>query len=950
MYKNDDRETETDTNSESEDDADTEQVENDERKTYIGTESEEDNYSEVIKSEKITQTGTDSEEEDDSEIERFVDINDDREIQTCTESEESDSDVEQVEKKTVKVKQRGMESEEDEDSEVEQGKDDEESERTIESDESTMKVKEETSRYRKIPPMPKHVHPNVHQSLDFLQQLIAKGNNPTLENGDIDSESQSGWEEEEQKRAHTIVGRSPYTQCFQEAFQEAQAAIGEAEEDEDGHQPNRYHCPKILKVLLGNYMGIFPLWSGAMLGDLRRYARDKTLDPDTSEVQTRDTNCHTKTLWEQGQTELVVSVIKSQDQCVTLRHSEFMTLRPEELICGEVNTSSMADDLRQQSILQPRDENVSQDTPSTSSPTSTPRRKTSVNPRDQNVGEGKPSTSSPKTSTPRRKTSVKLRKKLNKTQRMLKTKEKELDKLRKKGAAWDSNKTHKKRVEVANNKKNKMRKLVQNFLHRDDITMVINGKSGEIRRSGQIYRKRSLTDTMENLHKLYLSENPSLTISRSQFCKHRPFWIVSPKVQDRETCACKIHENFTNKLKKLRQLGVTSCTSPSDLVTSTVCDRNNIECMYKRCSTCKDKTFLAMIDSDTKNNIVSWNEWVTRTTPFTKKQSDGTSTVVDANNTTLEKKVASTEKLVELTDNDLPRFSIHLENYNCKWSKEIKDTHSGGCHKQVTLHTGVLYFSEGQSEAFTTVSSCLRHDAVATWAHLDKVLEHIKTSHPSAKNIHLVSDGPMSQYRNKVSFYLASTVPFMKGFKSRHRMEKGLRMVLGALKNLADRLVAYGTDIPDAEALLHNLSKQSSVKLFKVTEEKVETYRELVPPSLKTVQGTLKLVSTDPGKIKVREVSCFCRPACDCYSPKEFILKENAASEEKAEESIEVGQWVLVEYDGDLYPGTVTQIVEDQFEVDTMNCAGENRLFYPSIGFPGDKVWYFRDNVKGRDP
>ena len=58
---------------------------------------------------------------------------------------------------------------------------------------------------------------------------------------------------------------------------------------------NRYHCPEILKVLLGNYMGIFPLWSGAMLGDLRRYARDKTLDPDTSEEQNRDTNCHVET-------------------------------------------------------------------------------------------------------------------------------------------------------------------------------------------------------------------------------------------------------------------------------------------------------------------------------------------------------------------------------------------------------------------------------------------------------------------------------------------------------------------------------------------------------------------------------------------------------------------------------------------------------------------------------
>ena len=100
----------------------------------------------------------------------------------------------------------------------------------------------------------------------------------------------------------------------------------------------------------------------------------------------------------------------------------------------------------------------------------------------------------------------------------------------------------------------------------------------------------------------------------------------------------------------------------------------------------------------------------------------------------------------------------------------------------------------------------------------------------------------------QVSFYLASTVPFIKGFKSvtwnfteaSHR--KGAPDgVGGALKNLADRLVAYGTDIPDAEALLYNLSKQSSVKLFKVTEEDIETCGELVPPSLKTVQGTLKV-------------------------------------------------------------------------------------------------------------
>ena len=63
----------------------------------------------------------------------------------------------------------------------------------------------------------------------------------------------------------------------------------------------------------------------------------------------------------------------------------------------------------------------------------------------------------------------------------------------------------------------------------------------------------------------------------------------------------------------------------------------------------------------------------------------------------------------------------------------------------------------------------------------------------------------------------------------------------GALKNLADRLVAYGTDIPNASALLEDLSKQSSVRLFEVTEENITKCGELVAPSLKSVPGTMKV-------------------------------------------------------------------------------------------------------------
>ncbi|XP_038124838.1 uncharacterized protein LOC119772465 [Cyprinodon tularosa] len=300
--------------------------------------------------------------------------------------------------------------------------------------------------------------------------------------------------------------------------------------------------------------------------------------------------------------------------------------------------------------------------------------------------------------------------------------------------------------------------------------------------------------------------------------------------------------------------------------------------------------------------------------------------------------------------------AIHIdysENYSCKYAREIKETHFGTGNDQVTLHTGVIYLSRDRVEAFASLSACLQHDAVATWAHLDPVLKHIRKKYPEAYNIHFISDGPTSQYRNKSCFYLASTVPFMHGFKSvtwnytEASHGKGAPDgVGGALKNLADRIVSYGTSIPNADSLYDQLKVNSSVTLFKVSEEKIKASSELMPPNQKVVPGTLKihqLTSTKPGVIATREVSCFCDKSC--YPTVTHLLSDDG-EEPDATETIKVGQLVLVQYDGDLYPGKVTQIAEGQYEVETMSCIGENRFYYPSKRYPGEDVWYYRQDIR----
>lgn len=71
----------------------------------------------------------------------------------------------------------------------------------------------------------------------------------------------------------------------------------------------------------------------------------------------------------------------------------------------------------------------------------------------------------------------------------------------------------------------------------------------------------------------------------------------------------------------------------------------------------------------------------------------------------------------------------------------------------------------------------------------------------------------------------------------------------------------------------------------------------------------LQLTSTKPGLINTREVSCFCNFACGCFSPREFDFRNNVEPEkENAVSVLDEGKWVLVQYDGALFPGIITQV------------------------------------------
>lgn len=208
------------------------------------------------------------------------------------------------------------------------------------------------------------------------------------------------------------------------------------------------------------------------------------------------------------------------------------------------------------------------------------------------------------------------------------------------------------------------------------------------------------------------------------------------------------------------------------------------------------------------------------------------------------------------------------ESYACKLATELQAFHFEGNRRQATIHTSIAYTSQGH-QSYVTISDSMRHDDHAVSAHLKPVLENLREHNPSVTTLHCMSDGPVTQYRNRRNFYLMSSVPFLLGFKkvtwnfSEKSHGKGAPDgVGGAVKRCADDFVQKGGDIQNPKDLFTVLQETaSSIKYFWTGEAEVSRYDDAVPDNLPPVKGTLKIhqiVTNQPGKIHLWEISCFC--------------------------------------------------------------------------------------------
>lgn len=456
-----------------------------------------------------------------------------------------------------------------------------------------------------------------------------------------------------------------------------------------------------------------------------------------------------------------------------------------------------------------------------------------------------------------------------------------------------------------------IRHQIQEFLERDCNSKMCPGKKDFVKYGKFKKQKRLLLDTLYNLHKKFTEERENIKISYASFRRHKPFWIVSPRNKDRETCACVKHANIDLMIKRLFALQLVETGSSEELINKVVCDPTKKDCMFGRCATCNIKqykcklrelhapiTFQQWQTVKEKKTIKGKEREIKRTVKLERED------IVQNAFKTLNLQLHSfkrhvftmrhqseqlRQKKLSLGPDEILIQVDFSENYVIKYSHEIQSMHFGASKRQISLHTGLYYFHDQdkrstRSQCFCSVSDTLDHQAYAVWAHLDKILRDISSTFPQTKSIHFFSDGPTSQYKNRFNlFFLQARVPMI--FKSAENLSwnysesghgKGpMDGIGGTLKRKADALVLRGQDITTAADFVKKLG-DSCIQLWEVTESEINKVKMEMPQKQPPVPCMLLVRQAvwnkgEENKIRLRELSCFaCHFSVDCQH---FSLK-----------------------------------------------------------------------------
>ena len=322
--------------------------------------------------------------------------------------------------------------------------------------------------------------------------------------------------------------------------------------------------------------------------------------------------------------------------------------------------------------------------------------------------------------------------------------------------------------------------IVKQFYENDATSTVSPGKADFIRvktQTGDIQRlqRRYMIMTVLEAFALFCKEYPHIEIGKSKFAEFRPPNVLLVSQVPVNVCGCKYHNNIILLMESLHRRipAIIPLYSRHELCLLCVCDGDSRECMQDVCSECQGK-FKAVIESiseEEKSMSMKWLQWAEDEDGYIMKQ-EQTGTVGEAlhslssqlprflwHNFIKDKQSKLYELEKHQADHEQSQTCVlqidFSENFTVSYQDEISSAHWK--KRQISLFTS-QWNHRGKIQNLICASDCLQHEKTTVTAYLFHIVSSIYESLPTVKQVHIWSDGPSSQFKNKYMFSLLTVL------------------------------------------------------------------------------------------------------------------------------------------------------------------------------------------------
>lgn len=141
----------------------------------------------------------------------------------------------------------------------------------------------------------------------------------------------------------------------------------------------------------------------------------------------------------------------------------------------------------------------------------------------------------------------------------------------------------------------------------ENNSRVTTDKQDTITRNKVKRQRMILTNTMQNLHGVFLQQNPNIKLSYSSFCALRPFHITPIRASDRKTCLCQYHENAMLMLEVLKSFNAVATSNLEESFKLICCSPASESCLLRACSRCLNKC--SSLSPEKGTTPVKWSQW-----------------------------------------------------------------------------------------------------------------------------------------------------------------------------------------------------------------------------------------------------------------------------------------------------------------------------------------------------